>query len=42
MSKAGEIKMYKRTVKPAVAVGRENWAVTEMGMKRLGTCGREI
>jgi hypothetical protein len=42
MSKAVEIKMYKRMVKPAVVVERENLAVTEMDMKRLGTWEREI
>jgi hypothetical protein len=41
-SKAVEIKMYKRMVKTAVVVERENCAVTEMDMKRLGTWGREI
>jgi hypothetical protein len=42
MSKAVEIKLHKRKVKPAVVFGRETVAVTEMDMKRLGTWGREI
>ena len=36
MSKAVEIRIYKKTVKPAVVFGSEMWGVTEMGMRRLG------
>jgi hypothetical protein len=34
--------MYKTKVKPAVVLGSETWAVTEMDKKRLCTWERKI
>ena len=42
MSKAVKIELYKMMVKPVAAYDSKTWAVTEMGMKRLGTWERKI
>ena len=42
MNKAVKIKIYKTMVKPVAGYRSETWAMTEMGMKRLGTWERKI
>ena len=42
MSKAVKIEIHKMMVKPVAVYDSKTWAVTEMGMKRLGTWERKI
>ena len=42
MSKAVKIKIYEMMVKPVAVYDCKTWAMTEMGMKSLGTRERKI
>ena len=42
MSKAVKIKIYKTIVKAVAVYDCKTWAMTEMGMKRMGTWERKI